>query len=117
MHPLSTFPQLLTFGLVAPLLLRLMCAIFLALLAKEKYRKSNLLVAILLSVVSVLLILGLYTQVAALIAFAFLKFDFWTEKKKNLLAKDKVLLYVAIEIILLSLVFSGPGFFAFDLPL
>ena len=116
-HPLSTFPTLLTYGLLAPFILRLTVGMAIIYLGYERYKKPYKWVSILYVVFGALLVLGLYTQVSAIIAIAVTKFDFWTKKKSGGVSKEDFILYGMIVVILLSLLFTGPGFLAFDLGL
>ncbi len=118
MHPLTTFPELLTFGLFAPTILRITVGLFLFNLAREKYKNPNVWFSILCVVFGGLVFVGLYTQISAILAIALLKFDFWTQKNNPIMySKDKLLLLSGAILILLSILFTGPGFLAFDLPL
>jgi len=117
MHPLAVFPQLLTFGLVAPLLLRLAVGLFVLNLGRERYGKQYSWATIFYAVAGALLVLGLYTQIAVITAIIILKLDFYTSKKTSPPSKEKYILQVVMNIILISLLFTGPGFLAFDLPL
>ncbi len=117
MHPLSTFPSLLTFGLFAPLLLRLCVGSLILLFGFERYKTSYKWASIFYAVSGVLLVLGLYTQLAAILGLIILRFDMWVEKKKSPVSRQYLLFDITLSIILISLIFTGPGFFAFDLPL
>lgn len=117
MHPLSIFPQLFTFGLIAPLLLRLAVGLFMIYLGKDRYNKTYKWSSVAYIGSAVLLILGLYTQPATIVAILAIGFDFYTEKKVIPVSKEKTALYMIVGVILLSLLFTGPGFLAFDLPL
>ena len=121
MHPLSTFPALLTYGLFAPLLLRVMAGIFILSLGWERYKKPYNWSAIIYAIFGPLLILGLFTQISAIVAIGILKFDYYFDFYKNRktapVPKNITFLYAVIGIILLSLLVTGPGFLAFDLPL
>ena len=116
-HPLTIFPVLLTYGLFAPLLLRLTVGILRLLVGVEKYKKGNKGLAILNVLASILLIIGLYTQIVAIIAILLIKFDFYMERKADLLSREKTALSILMITILISLLVTGPGFWAFDLPL
>src|SRR4051812_5254986 len=70
MHPLTTFPALLTYVLVAPTLLRLTVGILRLLAGTMQYSKGHKVLSILTFVSSIMLILGLYTQIAALVTIA-----------------------------------------------
>ncbi len=117
MHPLSIFPQLLFLGLIAPLLLRVTVGLFILSLGWENYKKPSKWTTIFYAVSGILLVLGLYTQIAALVGIIIIKTDFWINKKTRMFSKNEMILYVMAVIILLSLLFTGPGFLAFDLPL
>ena len=117
MHPLAVFPQLLTFSLIAPLLLRLAVGIFILYLGLERYKKPYGWSATLYIASAILLVLGFYTQIAVITSLLVLKFDFYTDKKSNPVSREKYILQVVLNVILISLLFTGPGFLAFDLPL
>jgi uncharacterized membrane protein YphA (DoxX/SURF4 family) len=117
MHPLSVFPELLTFGLVAPALLRLTVGILRLFAGFYRYKKSYGWVSVFHIVSSVLLIIGLYTQIVALIALACVVFDYYMEKKDHSHSGEKLVISILFGVILLSLLFTGPGFLSFDLPL
>ena len=116
MHPLTVIPQLLTFERVAPLLLRVVVALFILFLAREHYKKPRKWVVIFYIVSGVFLILGLYTQIAAILGILVIKYDFWSNKKP-LKISSEMILYTMAVVILISLLVTGPGFLAFDLPL
>lgn len=117
MHPLMTFPTLLDFGLIGPLLLRLSVSIFILFIGWQRYKKSLSWTAIFYAIAGALLFIGLYTQIAAIIGIIIVKFDFWMNRKIAKQTAEQIMLYVIVEIILLSLLVTGPGFWAFDLPL
>src|SRR3989344_3512038 len=117
MHPLSTFPALLSFGLIAPLLLRLAVGGLIILFGWERYKKPYQWSSLLYVIIGVLLILGFYTQIVVIASILILKFDFWTNKKAGQVSREKFLLQVIANVILISLLFTGPGFLALDLPL
>ena len=116
-HPLTIFPVLLTYGLFAPLLLRLTVGILRLLAGVEKYKKGNKWLSVLNVLTSILLIIGLYTQIVAIIAILLIKFDFYMERKAGSLSREKTALSIIMITILISLLVTGPGFLAFDLPL
>lgn len=121
MHPLSIFPQLFTFEIFAPLLLRLVVGIFLVWLGMSRYKKDYKWSTVFYYISGSLVFLGLYTQPASILAIVVLKFDFymdyWNNRKSTPVQAEKYFLYFMAGIILLSLLFTGPGAFAFDLPL
>ncbi len=117
MHTLSIFPGLLDFQLVAPIILRLTVSVFILWLGKERLSKQMKNLSIFYFIAGALVFVGLYTQIAALLGIAVLKFDWYMARKFLPLSKTELFAYALAMMILLSLVFTGPGFFAFDLPL
>lgn len=115
MHPLSSFPTLLSFGLIGPTLLRLAVAYISLSTLKTRYSKPAGWVVFPIGIVSVLILLGLYTQISALIGIVLLAFEFKMEQKPVDSARKT--LYILVGIIVFTLLFTGPGFLAFDLNL
>ena len=133
---LSVFPDLLAFGLVAPLLLRLSLGVlFLEFgwkkLAGDREKKTAFFETLGLRpgayyavgfgtlevVCGLMLIVGLYTQVAALIALAISGSAYALKKKYPEHFKNDRYFFFLLVVISFSLLFSGAGFLAFDLPL
>lgn len=133
---LSPFPVLLSFGLLAPFLIRVLLGIFfvqygwfkigkgcgekIVFFEKAGLRPGNMFVwtfGAVEIVGGIMLILGFYTQVAAiilsLIAFGAVVIKF---RKPTILTADMDF-YILLFVATLSLLFSGAGAFAFDLPL
>ncbi|TSC70192.1 MAG: hypothetical protein CEO12_507 [Parcubacteria group bacterium Gr01-1014_46] len=121
MHPLSIFPQLFNYEIFAPLLLRLIVSLFLLWLGLSRYKKEYKGFSVLYFLSSILIFLGLYTQPASILGMAILKFDFYIDywKNRNLVPvqTERYFLYFIAVVILISLLLTGPGAFAFDLPL
>lgn len=133
---LNTFPDLLTYSLFAPFVLRVVLGIILIDLGVLKFRAEKSrwiatfeglrlkpaepLVSIfgLIEVVGgIMLIVGLYTQLAALIFVILFLIEFYIEyTEANVLKRDMVF-YVLCLAISLSILLSGAGAFAFDIPL
>ncbi len=134
-HPLSVFPSLLDYGLLAPFLIRIVAGfIFLDLgylkVKKERERWYNLfntfigmggflvtLVAVVEMVGGVLLILGLFTQIAALVLALLAFLNLYLEWREPAFIRRSLVFYMMLFAMTLSLLFSGAGFLAFDLPL
>ena len=133
---LNPFPELLAYSLLAPFILRLVLGyLFINLgylkLTSEKNRWSLFfeafkikptdffvkILAYLEIVAGGFLILGFYTQVVALILAALTFGELYIEYKEESLLKRNLIFYLLIFAISLSLIFSGAGFFSFDLPL
>lgn len=133
---LSIFPELLTYQMFAPLLLRVVLGLILInlgylKLTKEKARFNLLFQTLgwkptefwtklfgLIEIAGGLaLIVGFWTQIAALV-FVIINFaELYIETKEASLLKRDAVFYLLIFVIALSLLFTGPGFLAFDLPL
>jgi len=133
---LNTFPDLLTYSLFAPLILRVILGVILIDLGILKYRNeksrwiatfeglrlkpSETLVSIfgLIEVVGgIMLVVGLYTQIAALVFVILFAIEFYLEWSENSLLKRDLVFYILCLGISLSLLLSGAGAFAFDIPL
>jgi chromate transport protein ChrA len=120
MHILSIFPELLTYSLLAPLLLRLTVGILRFGAGVMMWKSNNSTykwLSIIYFISSLLLIVGLYTQIAVIIALGLVAYDYFESKKAGTLIREKVALAILVTVILISLLFTGPGFLAFDLPL
>ncbi len=118
MHTLSIFPSLLTFGIFAPLLLRLVVSYFLLINGRKTLMvDKKMWIAIPQIICGVMLFVGVYTQAVVLVALIFTKLDWWTNKNISPTSNDKMMIYWFTGIILLSLLFTGPGAFAIDYPL
>lgn len=135
-YMLSTFPALLAYGVIGTTLLRIsLGAVFFMLgirtLTKERATiahtytriklKPGIAFAILLGaceiILGVLLIIGLYTQIASgLAALASLKIAIFRACKFTF-SEQSVGFFIMTAIIASSLVFLGAGIYSFDLPL
>ena len=133
---LSVFPALFTYSFFAPLLLRLVVGLVfidLGIIAFKGERErwlislSTLLVpkpALVLKIIAtveivggILLILGLFTQLAALILGVLTFCQAFIEYKDPAILKRNLVFYTLILTITLSLLLLGPGAFSIDLPL
>jgi putative oxidoreductase len=65
----------------------------------------------------VMLLVGFYTQVAALVLAVLTLCEAYIEYKDPAILKRNLVFYVMLFAITLSLLFSGAGAYAFDLPL
>ena len=132
---LNPFPDLLIYGIFAPFLIRVAVGAVLLYLSVEHLRsrkdiahilspifgKASRVVGIFLGVVEViaggLLVVGAWTQVAALFALAIaLKSLFFRRSLKSLCPLSKTT-YALILVMSLSLLLSGAGIYAFDIRL
>ncbi len=133
---LNPFPELLTYSLLAPFILRVTLGFILVNLGYLKFKseksrweiifemlhvkEKSLATKILASVEivgGIALIAGFYTQIAALVFVILFGIEFFIEKREATLMKRDIVFYTVMFVIALSLLFSGAGFFAFDLPL
>jgi hypothetical protein len=117
MHPLSLFPSFFTYELVAPFLLRVIVGIFIIWKGWQRYGKIYKWSSVAYFVTGILLVIGLYMQAAAILGMLVLWFDYRSDNKVSPFSKEALLLYVFSWVVLFSLLFLGPGFFAMDLPL
>lgn len=133
---LNTFPELLSYSLLAPFILRVVLGYLFVNLGylKLKSEKSRWLLffeaakvkpagiflkifAFIEMIGGAMLIFGFLTQIAAVV-LAILTFgELYVEYKEESLLKRNLIFYILIFAISLSLVFSGAGAFALDLPL
>lgn len=133
---LNPFPDLLTFSFFAPLVLRVALgvvffdfgrhtlgagraahgALFEALGLKQHGRYVTIL-GTLEIVVALMLILGFYTQIAALVAFIFSLEAYYLKGKHGAHIEHRRHLFFLTAVISFSLLLSGAGAIAFDMPL
>ena len=133
---LNPFPDLLTYSLLAPFILRLVAGLVfidLGILALKNEKKRWL---VSLSVLKIpkpktalrvlgaieaigglMLIFGFYTQIAALVLALLTFCESYVEYKDPGILKRNLVFYVMLLAMVLSLLFSGAGAFAIDLPL
>lgn len=118
---LSLFPSLFTYELVAPLLLRLTLGAILIFWSYGKLKERRSVrantISIIEGIAGILLVIGLFTQLAALAAAIILIVYLFKKFKAKSLFTDGVNYYFVLLIISLSVLVLGPGIFAFDLPL
>ena len=133
---LSVFPNLFTYNQLAPFILRVVIGIiFLDLgylkLGKEKtawnmffqtiHFKPSYLFVTLLAVIEIIsgafLIVGYLTQIAALVMAIILFAEAYVELRDGAILKRDIVFYILLLAICLSLLLTGAGAFAFDLPL
>ena len=131
---LSIFPDLLVYTLVAPVILRLSAGILLFVwgiksFGNEKHAMASrlsewnlsgkhavLVLGLIEIVVGVFIVAGSWTQPSALIATIITAVLAYISRKESFGGATS-LVYLLVAIISCSLLFTGPGFFAFDLPL
>lgn len=121
MHTLSVFPSLLAYGELAPLLLRLILGAVLihwglkALKASGNGQKKS--IGIIEGIAGILVFIGLYTQVAALVAGVDLLIRLGGKIPRKAFLTDGINYYLILLVLAISLLVTGPGWLAFDYPL
>ena len=133
---LTVFPDLLTYGLIAPLILRAALGLTLIYFSYLKFGKERFEKIVFFDSLGmkpgayyvnairgiellggIMLVVGAYTQIAAMvIALVMLATMFIKWRHPESLRND-IEFYLLLFAVALSLVFLGAGFFAFDLPL
>jgi len=124
MHPVSLFPSLLTYGLVGPLIIRLVLGITLAYFGYQKIinrgqssGSNTVIYGIMEIAIALFLVIGLFTQLAALLNAIILVIKLGFKAKEGKLLSDGINYYILLLTMAISLMFTGAGFLAFDLPL
>lgn len=133
---LNPFPELLMYSLLGPFILRAILGIIFVNLGYLKFRgeknrwnasfdtlglrPTSLFVplyATLQIVGGVLLLIGLWTQIAALAFVIFSGIELYIEWKAGKILKRDLVFYLLLFTIALSLLLTGAGAFAIDIPL
>lgn len=133
---LNTFPELLNYAMLGPTLLRLVLAftlitigidtirnkraLFVAYFAGKEYPMANILpwkFAIVEIILGVFFLFGFFTQITALISVYVLFSLFYIENRAERILPHTSFFYVVMIVIALSLLLTGAGAFAVDLPL
>ena len=119
---LSIFPSLLAYEQIGPMIIRLVLGIVLAyfgyrkILNKGTSSGSNARayggVEI---IIAVFLIIGLFTQLAALLNAIILVIKIGFKARDKALFTDGINSYVLLLAMAITVIFMGPGFLAFDL--
>lgn len=113
---LSIFPSLLSYPLLAYFVLRIVLAINIAYIGWQRKNKEYKSLSILEFIVSIFILIGLFTQVAVLFSIGVIFLEYYLESKNNQSVESKMVKYLIITISI-SLIFLGPGILAFDMPL
>jgi uncharacterized membrane protein YphA (DoxX/SURF4 family) len=119
---LSAFPYFLSFSQLSPLLIRLTLGGILIFHAYRVLKNSataprKKIVACIEALSGILLVIGLWTQVAALIVIVDLVVRLFEKIQKRAFLTDGVNYYVILLVLAVSLLVTGAGMLAFDLPL
>lgn len=110
---LSLFPELLFLSLFAPFIFRVTLAILFGLASWVRFKKGLFVLSIAEALVAILLFIGAWTQLAALGALVLLGIYLYSQ---SLAPYTRSTLLLALPIAF-SLLITGAGAFAFDLPL
>ena len=115
---LNLFPQLLNYSLIGPFILRgTIGLVFLDLgILKFKSDQTKWLGGVKV-IIGLMLIVGIYTQIATLVAIIMSSFEFKTLWQSGNMMKRDMVIYVLTLAITLSLLLTGAGTFSLDLPL
>jgi uncharacterized membrane protein YphA (DoxX/SURF4 family) len=121
---LSMLPSLLTYQMAGPLIIRLVLGVTLLHFGYRKLRgqgtssgSNSPMYGAVEMFISLFLIVGLFTQIAAILNIIILVIKLGFKAKNGLLLSDGVNYYILLLAMAVSLIFTGPGFLAFDLPL
>ena len=121
---LSLFPSLLTYQQFGPFIIRIILGITLAYFGYEKTRKkggssgsNSVLYGFVEMIIAIFLIIGLFTQLAALLNAIILVIKLCFKARDGKLLSDGINYYILLLVMAISLLFTGAGSFAFDLPL
>ena len=129
---LNPFPELLVYSFFAPTLLRVAVALAFLYIAYMQYLRRTQISALHFpivgqnfawfaiafhTIVGVALLVGYYTQVAAIVAIAGLVKGWWLNKRYPSVVIVPTSTILLLLVICLSLLLSGAGALAFDVPL
>ena len=119
---LSAFPTLLSYNQLSPLLIRVVLGAIFVFWAYKTLRHfdskmDKKAVALIEGIAGILLIIGLWTQVAALVIAVDLLVRLILKVMKKSFLTDGVNYYMVLLIMAVSLIVTGAGWIAFDLPL
>jgi len=118
---LSVFPYLLSWQMLSPFIIRVTLGVVVLLWAHKSLKKgsptNDKAIGAIEGVAGILLTIGAWTQVAALVIAIDLVIRLWQKASSKNLFTDGVNYYFILFILSLSLLVTGAGAFSFDLPL
>ncbi len=119
---LSVFPSLLSWSQISPLIIRVTLGIIFIFWTYRTWKKGSAtstqkIASILEGMAGILLIIGLWTQVAALVAIVDLIVRLIERTSKKAFLTDGVNYYFILLVMAISILLTGAGFLAFDYPL
>ena len=120
----SLFPYLLSYQEIAPFILRIVLGLTLAWFGYKKIQQkgtssgsNSVMYGVVEIIIAAFLIIGLYTQLAALLNALILTIKIGFKIRDKAFLTDGVNYYVLLLAMALSVVFLGAGIWSFDLPL
>ncbi len=119
---LSVFPSLLSWSQVSPLIIRLALAAVLIYWAYNTFSLDNAnteqkIFGIVEGLAGLLLIIGIWTQVVALVIALDLLYKIGLKVARKEFLTNGVNYYLILLVLALSLLITGPGIFSIDYPL
>lgn len=133
---LNTFPELLNFGLLAPTIIRLILAIILLVLGYETIFKKRLSFCLYFKakeyplaaflpwklgiaeiITGIFLFFGFFTQIASIVSMYLFFTLLYIENRDEKILPHTSTFYLVMIFVSATLLFSGAGIFAVDLPL
>ncbi len=121
---LNTFPDLLNFSFIAPFILRVVIGSYFikqAYIELKVHKKRVTNIPNSLRIISafggILLIVGFLTQITSFVLILIVAIGIIKRIYKNKLEEDKLDFYILLIAILITLLITGAGFCAIDLPL
>lgn len=122
---LSLFPELLDWSWYTPLLFRGFLVAYLLTFVFTLLRKhhtgerkiADIGFGLLLSLLALMLLFGVYTQLAGAIGFSLATIALFFQKRYKKELKESGWFYALVALVSLSFVFLGAGPYAFDIPL
>lgn len=133
---LNPIPELLNFGLLAPFIIRVTAGLFLMKMASAAFayghqvihekrpdlsyrssRAAGFIIGLLGAIASIMLIVGYFTQIGAITAIVIFAASAILKRKHPETLHKAPSFYLVLAVISFTLLLSGAGAFAFDLPL
>lgn len=119
---LNVFPNLLTYTMLAPLILRVFLAVYLIWRSSKDLKNPTLnslskFSAVVLIIAGAALFVGILTQLAAIVVIVCTLIPLLYNFSRKTLDEKDIIIQKLILVIAVSLLFTGAGAAAFDLPL
>jgi uncharacterized membrane protein YphA (DoxX/SURF4 family) len=116
---LNPFPDLLTYSILAPFILRTVLALVYLDIGLINFKREGWLKTLgLLEIAgAVMLFVGFYTQIASILFIIITGVSFYIEYKDESVLKRDIVFYLLVLAISVSLLLTGAGAYAKDLPL